>query len=99
MVNPKYRSTNVIILSILETILRADRGHYLTKKGIIKSHLIKACNLKVSTAEKYLSKMEEAGYIESQIEPWGERQITIYQITAKGKERYEWFSQINSELE
>ena len=99
MVNPKYRSTNVIILSILEAILRADKDHYLVKTGIVKSHLIKFCNLKASTADKYFSKMEEAGYIIASQEAWGERTITIYTITKKGEERYQWFVQINSELE
>ncbi|MCF2141657.1 MAG: transcriptional regulator [Candidatus Lokiarchaeota archaeon] len=99
MVTSKYRSSNMIILSILEAIFRAEQGHYLTKKGIVKSHLLKRCKLKASTAEKYLTKMEQAGYIISSKEPWGEREIIIYNLTEKGKERYRWFMQINAELE
>lgn len=43
--------------------------------------------------------MEQAGYIISSKEPWGEREIIIYNLTEKGKERYRWFMQINAELE
>lgn len=99
MPTSKYRSTNMIIQKILEGILRADIDHILLKKGIIKSHLIKYCSLKASTAEKYLTKMEKACYIISHEEPWGERKITIIQITDKGKERYKWFVMLNMELE
>jgi predicted transcriptional regulator len=66
---------------------------------MIKSHIIKLCGLKVATAEKYLEKMEKAGYIISHTQPWGERTINIVEITQKGKERYEWFVKINAELE
>lgn len=95
----KYRTANMIIQNILEEILRADINRMLVIKGIVKSQLIKNCGLKPSTANKYLKKMENADYIESHKEPWGEREITVYKITAKGKERYEWFVKINAELE
>lgn len=69
------------------------------KNGIIKSHLIKYAVLKKSTADEYLEKMEKANYIISHKDHWGEREITIIEITSKGRERYEWFAKINSELE
>ena len=95
----KYRTTNIIIQVILEGILRTDRNKPNQRKGIIKSHLIKYCSLKTATAEKYLSKMENAGYITSHEESWGERIIFVYNLTLKGRERYEWFVKINAELE
>ena len=94
----QYRSTNIIIQTILEGILRTDRNKPNQRKGIIKSHLIKYCALKTSTAEKYLSKMEKADYIISHEEPWGERIIIVFEITEKGRERYDWFVKINTEL-
>src|SRR5271157_1353881 len=95
----EYRSTNVIIQSILETLLKADQGSSYVKKGIVKTHLVKTCRLKALTAEKYFEKMENAGYVTSHSETWGERSIIMYEITPKGKERYEWFVKINTELE
>ena len=98
MKSSQYRSANLIIQTILEGILRAERKNSLIK-GIIKSHLINYCGLKSTTADKYLMKLENAGYIESQEEPWGDRTIIIYKITSLGKERYQWFVKINSEIE
>lgn len=95
----KYRTANMIILNILEEILRADINQMLVKNGIVKSQLIKNCGLKPSTGEKYLKKMEKAEYISLNKEVWGEREINVYKITPKGKERYEWFLKINAELE
>ncbi|MFW9997464.1 MAG: transcriptional regulator [Candidatus Odinarchaeota archaeon] len=95
----KYRSANIIIQTILEGILRVSYKKDYFHQGIVKSHLVQYCGLKTETAEKYLSKMEKAGYIESQIDHWGEKEIIIYNITSKGKERYEWFVKINAELE
>lgn len=94
----QYRSTNIIIQTILEGILRALKDKHDPRKGIIKSHLINYSELKTSTAEKYFKKMEGAGYISSHQEPWGERVRIIYEITPKGRERYEWFVKINTEL-
>ena len=98
MPTTQYRSTNIIIQTILEGILRAFKDMRNPRKGIIKSHLIEYCALKTSTAEKYLNRMEEAGYILSYKEPWGERERIIYKITQTGRERYEWFVKINTEL-
>ena len=94
-----YRTANMIIQTILEGILRAEKNKFNTRDGIIKSHLIEYSGLKVANAEKYLSKLENAGYIKSHTEPWGERTINIYATTTKGKERYHWFVQINTEME
>lgn len=65
----------------------------------MKSHLIRECGLKASTAEKYLTKLEEAGYIESVEESWGDRSRIRYRVLPLGVERYSWFMRINSELE
>ena len=94
----RYRSTNIIIQNILEGILRSFKDKRNPRKGIIKSHLIEYCALKTSTAEKYFNRMEQAGYISSHEESWGERVRIIYEITQKGRERYEWFVKINTEL-
>lgn len=91
----KYRSANIIIQNILECILDGTRR----ENGIVKSHIIRECSLKTSTAEKYLNKMEDAGYVESFHEPWGERTLIKYRIRDLGKRRYEWFVKINTELE
>lgn len=95
----EYRSTNLIIQSILEELIKVDRQPSNLRKGIVKTHLVRTCGLKLATAEKYLEKMENAEYITSSSELWGERPIIIYNITPKGKTRYEWFVKINSELE
>ena len=42
--------------------------------------------------------MENAGYITSHEESWGERKIKVYKITPIGRERYEWFVKINMEI-
>ncbi len=94
-----YRSSNLIIQKVLEGILRAGQAHSMTKQGIVKSHLIKYCGLKAIVAEKYLTKMEKAGYIQSHEEAWGDRTIILYDITPLGKERFSWFVKINSEME
>jgi predicted transcriptional regulator len=99
MEKSKYRSTNLIIQTILEGVLRGDITSPMLKKGVIKSHLVKYSGLKTNLAEKYLQKMEKAEYIKTHTEPWGERIIIIYEITPKGRERYEWFIKINTELE
>jgi len=89
-----YRNSNMIIQNILEALL-----YDLNEKGMVKSHLIESCGLKTSTAEKYLTKMETAGYIESNEEKWGkERMKIILKLTPLGRQRYEWFVKINSEL-
>ncbi|UYP46795.1 hypothetical protein NEF87_003080 [Candidatus Lokiarchaeum ossiferum] len=95
----KYRTSNLIIQDILEGILRVEQENLHVKNGIIKSHLIKYTALKTATAEKYLQKMEKAGYITSQEEAWGERKIIVYHTTPTGRERYQWFVKINAEIE
>lgn len=79
---------------MLERIIRHDP----TGGGIVKTHLIQECGLKASTAEKYLAKLEAAGYIESYTEVWGERTRIRYRILPLGIERYSWFLRINAEL-
>lgn len=88
----------MIIQIILEGILRANKRNPDNNRGIVKSQLIKYSALKTATAEKYLSKMENAGYIRSREEWWGERRITVYEITKKGQDRYQWFVKINAEM-
>ena len=99
MEKTNYRSTNLIIQTILEGIIKAEKDKFNPKKGIVKSHLIKFCGLKQVTAEKYLSKLENAEYISSHTEKWGDREINMYEITQKGRERYNWFVMINTEME
>lgn len=99
MEKKSYRTSNMIIQNILEGILRKRYANPYEKNDIKKSELIDYCNLKTSTAEKYLTKMENAKYIESYKEPWGKRTIIKYNITDLGIERYEWFVKINVELE
>jgi predicted transcriptional regulator len=99
MGNKTYRSANLIIQSILEVLVHADHYHNPPEDMVVKSHLSQQVGLKASTADKYLSKMERAEYIEVKIMPWGEREVNFYKITPKGKQRYEWFVQINADLE
>lgn len=82
----------------MEGILRATKNAN-QQRGIVKSQIIRYSALKTATAEKYLSKMEKAEYIRSRKEWWGERKITVYEITQKGKDRYQWFVKINAEME
>jgi predicted transcriptional regulator len=89
-----YRTSNLIIQNLLE-ILMNDQS----EEGVVKSHLIEYCGLKTSTGDKYLAKMESAGYIFLVEEKWGkERTRMRYKLTKLGKTRYEWFVKINSEL-
>lgn len=95
----KYRTANIIIQTLLEGIIRAEKNRANEKQGIVKSHLIDYANLKTSTAEKYLSKLIKAGYIDTYEEAWGDRTINIFKTTEKGRKRYEWFVKINTEME
>jgi predicted transcriptional regulator len=79
---------------MLERIIRHDPR----EGGIVKTHLIQECGLKAATAEKYLQKLEEAGYIQSYEEVWGERTRIRYRALPLGVERYSWFLRINAEL-
>lgn len=99
MSQTSYRSANMIILSILELTIKSNRRKDQGTDGVLKTHIIKTCNLKSSTADKYLSKMEKAKYIESFTDYWGERELIKYRITSIGMERYSWFVKLNAELE
>ena len=78
--------------------MRSEKRDSRDYEGIKKTHIIKKCGLKSKTADKYLSKLENAGYIESKISYWGERGLILYQITSKGRLRYSWFVELNTEL-
>jgi predicted transcriptional regulator len=88
----RYRPAIKIVLKILECIARNQDGRAL------KTHLIQCANLKTTTAEKYLDMLKEAGYITEERDAWGERTVIRYQLTTLGKDRYDWFRKINSEL-
>jgi len=89
----RYRPAIKIVLRILECIARnQENGRAL------KTHLIQCANLKTTTAEKYLDMLKEAGYILEQRDAWGERTVIRYELTTLGKDRYDWFRKINSEL-
>ena len=88
----RYRPAIKIVLKILECIARNQDGRAL------KTHLIQCANLKTTTAEKYLDMLKEAGYITEERAAWGERTVIRYQLTTLGKDRYDWFRKINSEL-
>ena len=95
-----YRTSVIIIENILEGILREKRKNILknNQEGILKTNLIKYCKLKVETAEKYFVSLEKANYIEIYEKNWGERKVNYINITSLGKERYEWFVKINTEV-
>ena len=42
--------------------------------------------------------LKVAGYIQEKRDAWGERTIITYELLPLGKERYDWFRKINSEL-
>jgi predicted transcriptional regulator len=89
----RYRPAIKIVLRILECIAtRQSSGRAL------KTHIIQCANLKTTSAEKYLEMLKEAGYILEKRENWGERVVIIYELTPLGKERYNWFNRINTEL-
>jgi len=89
----RYRPAIKIVLKILECITRNQ-----AKGRALKTHVIQCANLKTTTAEKYIEMLKEAGYISEKKDMWGERSVIIYEMTTLGKERYEWFMKINSEL-
>ena len=89
----KYRPATKIVLKLLECISRDKSGG-----RALKTHVIQCANLKTTSAEKYIEMLKEAGYITEKREGWGEREIILYELTPLGKERYEWFRTINSEL-
>jgi predicted transcriptional regulator len=89
----RYRPAIKIVLKILECITRNQ-----AKGRALKTHVIQCANLKTTTAERYIEMLKEAGYISEKKDMWGERSVIIYEMTPLGKERYEWFMKINSEL-
>ena len=64
----------------------------------LKTHVIHCANLTATSAEKHIDMLKEAGYILEKRDAWGERTVITYELTALGKERYDWFGRINSEL-
>jgi predicted transcriptional regulator len=89
----RYRPAIKIVLRILECIAtRQPSGRAL------KTHIIQCANLKSTSAEKYLEMLKEAGYILESRENWGERVVIVYELTSLGRERYNWFNRINTEL-
>jgi hypothetical protein len=42
--------------------------------------------------------LQEAGYIIETKEKWGGRTVITLELTELGRERYNWFKRINSEL-
>jgi predicted transcriptional regulator len=89
----RYRPAIKIVLKILECITKNQ-----AKGRALKTHVIQCANLKTTTAERYIEMLKDAGYISEKKEMWGERSVIIYEMTSLGKERYEWFMKINSEL-
>jgi predicted transcriptional regulator len=89
----RYRPAIKIVLKILECITKNQ-----AKGRALKTHVIQCANLKTTTAERYIEMLKEAGYISENKDKWGERSVIIYEMTPLGKERYEWFLKINSEL-
>ncbi len=90
-----YRSSNRIILQILECILKKKTS----QRRVLKTHIIQYANLKTTTAEKYLNSLENAEYIKRIEATWGKRYVIFYDITEKGIERYRWFSKLDEELD
>ncbi|MHC1688306.1 MAG: winged helix-turn-helix domain-containing protein [Methanothrix sp.] len=90
---PKYRPATKIVLKILECISKSQ-----AKGRALKTHVIQCANLKTTSAEKYITMLKEAGYIDEKRENWGEREIIVYELTPLGRERYNWFRKINDEL-
>ena len=89
----RYRPAIKIVLKILECITKNQ-----AKGRALKTHVIQCANLKTTTAERYIEMLKEARYISEKKDMWGERSVIIYEMTPLGKERYEWFMKINSEL-
>jgi predicted transcriptional regulator len=89
----KYRPAIKIVLKLLECISKNQAGG-----RALKTHIIQCANLKTVSAEKYINMLKEAGYIIETREEWGEREVIIYELTPLGRERYNWFRTINTEL-
>lgn len=89
----KYRPAVKIIMVLLECVERNQ-----TKGRALKTRVIQCANMKTASAEKYLEILRDAGYISERKEPWGERNIIVYELTPLGRDRLEWFRKINAEL-
>jgi predicted transcriptional regulator len=87
-----YRSTMMIIHLILEELMKHD------KDGLIKYKLFKNLSLRTSIGEKYLSRLEQAGYLTIGQEYVGKKFRYRIMITPLGIERFEWFIRITTEL-
>ena len=87
-----YRSTMMIIHSILEESMRHDQ------EGLIKYKLFKNLSLRTSIGEKYLARLEQAGYLTVEQEYVGKKTRYRIKITPLGIERFEWFIRITTEL-
>ncbi|KYC52980.1 MAG: hypothetical protein AMQ74_00552 [Candidatus Methanofastidiosum methylothiophilum] len=92
--NTEYRTSNVIILNILECVLKKSS----CTNDVLKSHILQYANMKTTMAEKYLKILEDAGYLTKEEKDWGKRKVICYRATEKGIERYKWFCKINEEL-
>jgi predicted transcriptional regulator len=83
----RYRPAIKIVLRILECISENQ-----AKGRALKTHVFQCANLKTTSGEKYIDMLKEAGYILEK------REVISYELTPLGKERYDWFNKINSEL-
>ncbi|MDM7934841.1 MAG: hypothetical protein QUS08_05555, partial [Methanothrix sp.] len=64
----------------------------------LKTHVIQCANLKTTSAEKYITMLKEAGYIEEKRVDWGAREVIVYELTPLGRARFDWFRTLNEEL-
>jgi predicted transcriptional regulator len=89
----QYRSSLMIIQSILEDLLRAG------VEGVIKTQIYSDLGLKTAVGEKYLDQLVKADYITINEEIWGkERTRQRVNITPLGRQRFEWFIKLSKEL-
>lgn len=89
----KYRPAVKIIMVLLECVERNQ-----AKGRALKTRVIQCAGMKTASAEKYLDILRDAGYIHERKEPWGERNVIVYELTSLGRDRLEWFRKINAEL-
>ena len=82
----------MIIHSILEELVKHDQ------EGLIKYKLFKNLSLRTSIGEKYLSRLDQAGYLSIEQEYVGKKNRFRIMITPLGIERFEWFIRITTEL-
>ena len=89
----QYRSSLLIIHSILELLLRAGED------GLVKTQIYADLGLKTGVGEKYLDQLVSAEYITINEEVWGkERTRQRVNITPLGRQRFEWFIKLTKEL-